>query len=115
MKTVIIESPYAASTPEGIERNVAYLRACLRDSLMRGEAPFASHAIYTQPGVLCDEVPEERAHGIEAGFAWRASAHMTVVYIDRGVSQGMEYGIKAATEMQHTIEFRQLGGDWSKP
>ena len=34
MRLVILESPYAGD----IERNVAYARACLRDSLLRGEA-----------------------------------------------------------------------------
>lgn len=50
MRRVIVESPYAGD----IERNMRYLRACLADCLRRGEAPFASHAIYTQPGVLDD-------------------------------------------------------------
>ncbi len=113
MKRVIVESPYAAPTPEGIERNVRYLRACLRDCLMRGEAPFASHAIYTQPGVLRDEVPEERTHGIEAGFEWRQAAHATVVYVDLGISRGMEYGVAAALKMAHPIEERRLGGEWA--
>lgn len=123
MKRVIVESPYAAPTLEGIARNVDYLRACLRDCLLRGEAPFASHAIYTQPGVLRDEVPAERDHGIEAGFVWRSAAEATVVYTDRGTSRGMEYGIKAAKELdekrpggrRHLIEYRHLGGDWSEP
>jgi len=34
MTRVIIESPYAAPTPEGIAYNVSYARACLRDSLL---------------------------------------------------------------------------------
>ena len=71
MRLVIIESPYAGNVP----LNLLYLRACMRDCLSRGEAPFASHALYTQPGVLDDGDPAERAHGIEAGFAWRAVAH----------------------------------------
>lgn len=50
MRRVIIESPYAGN----VEANATYLRRCLRDSLLRGEAPFASHAIYTLPGVLDD-------------------------------------------------------------
>ena len=32
-RLVILESPYAGDVPA----NVAYARACLRDSLMRGE------------------------------------------------------------------------------
>jgi hypothetical protein len=113
MRRVIVESPYAADTLEGVARNVAYLRACLRDCLMRGEAPFASHAIYTQPGVLRDDVPVERQHGIEAGFAWREHADATVVYMDRGVSMGMRYGVADADRIGCMIEYRHLGDDWS--
>jgi hypothetical protein len=85
---VIIESPYKGNT----DLNIAYLRACMRDSLLRGEAPFASHGLYTQPGVLVDDIPSDRALGIEAGFAWRASAAKTVFYTDLGWSGGMNYG-----------------------
>lgn len=115
MKRVIVESPYAAPTPEGIQRNIDYLRACMRDCLLRGEAPYASHAMYTQPGVLRDEVEEERQHGIEAGFAWRSVAEKTVVYEDRGISTGMLYGIKHATANGHDVEYRKLGGEWTLP
>lgn len=110
VRKVIIESPYAGD----IEKNLRYVRACMRDCLLRGEAPFASHALYTQDGVLRDEVPEERMHGITAGFAWRETAEATVVYTDLGTSKGMEYGIAHATELGHPIEYRQLGSDWDK-
>jgi hypothetical protein len=40
--------------------------------LLRGESPIASHLLYTQPGILKDDVPEERPLGIEAGLAWRS-------------------------------------------
>ena len=84
MKLVILESPYAGD----VEANVAYARACLLDSLRRGEAPIASHLLYTQ--VLDDTVPEERALGIAAGLAWRAvPGVLPVFYIDRGWSRGM--------------------------
>lgn len=83
---VIIESPYAGD----VERNLRYLRACMRDSLLRGEAPFASHGLYTQLGVLDDLNPEERKLGINAGFAWRSSAELVVFYLDLGWSPGME-------------------------
>ena len=41
MQRVIIESPYAGE----IDKNTAYARRCMRDSLDRGEAPFASHLL----------------------------------------------------------------------
>ena len=59
-RLVILESPYFADTEDGVEQNVKYARQCLRDSLLRGEAPLASHLLYTQPGVLDDRVPDER-------------------------------------------------------
>lgn len=80
-----MESPYAGD----VETNVVYARAAMRDSLNRGEAPIASHLLYTQPGILRDEVPEERQWGIDAGLAWREVADKAVFYIDRGWSSGM--------------------------
>lgn len=105
---VIIESPFSGD----VEMHVAYLRACLADSLRRGESPFASHGLYTQPGVLRDGDPKEREHGIQAGFSWRLVAHKTVVYTDLGISDGMHWGIRDAAAMKHEIEFRELGGAW---
>jgi hypothetical protein len=84
VKLVIVESPYAGD----IETHKAYLVRCLRDSLERGEAPYASHGLYTN--VLNDEVPEERRMGINAGFAWRAVADFTAFYCDYGESLGMK-------------------------
>lgn len=104
MRLVILESPYAGD----IEANVAYARRCVRDSLMRGEAPIASHLLYTQPGILRDDIAEERQWGIDAGLAWRAVAQATVVYTDRGISTGMRYGIAAAEAAGLPVEYRQL-------
>jgi hypothetical protein len=107
---VIIESPFAASTPEGVAANVEYARRCVRDSLMRGEAPIASHLLYTQPGILDDNVPAERQLGIDAGLAWRRVADRSVVYTDRGISKGMRYGIDAALRAGVPVEYRRLDG-----
>lgn len=119
MKRVIVESPYGHRDPAVVERNKRYLRACMRDCLLRGESPYASHGLYTQEGVLDDNVPEERELGIQAGFVWRRSAHATVVYKDLGISNGMAYGIQAAVSLcgedgEHTLEFRTLGGEWAQ-
>ena len=105
MIRVILESPYAGN----MEENLTYLRACMRDCLKRGEAPFASHGLYTQPGVLDDNDPEERRLGIAAGFNWRYAAEKTVVYTDRGTSEGMCLGIEQAVKLGHPIEYRELG------
>lgn len=104
MRLVIVESPYAGD----VEANVEYARACVRDSLSRGEAPIASHLLYTQPGILDDDDADERQWGIDAGLAWRAVAQGTVVYTDRGITRGMEYGIEAARLAGLPIDYRSL-------
>ena len=100
MKRVVIESPYAGN----VEQNVKYARACLRDALKRGEAPLASHLLYTQEGVLDDNLLDERALGISAGFEWLESAELQVFYTDYGWSPGMllakEDGIKKGTPQE---------------
>lgn len=108
MLRVIIESPYRGNNYEDTEMNLVYLRACMRDCLLRGEAPFASHGLYTQPGVLDDKDPGEREHGIQAGFAWHQVAEKTAVYTDRGMSTGMKYGIANAEKAGIPIEYRSI-------
>ncbi|MEX3984109.1 DUF4406 domain-containing protein [Paraburkholderia sp. EG287A] len=111
MTRVIIESPFAGDTKADIEANLTYARAAMHDCLLRGEAPFASHALYTQEGVLDDKVPEQRKLGIEAGLVWGALANKTVVYQDRGISPGMEQGIARARREGRPVEFRTLLAD----
>ena len=106
MRLVILESPLAGN----VERNLRYARACMRDCLMRGEAPFASHALYAQEGVLDDTIPAERALGIDAGLLWGMHADATVVYVDLGISPGMELGIERARQQGRPVEERRLRG-----
>lgn len=110
MRLVILESPYGNPDSREVEENIRFARACLHDCLMRGEAPYASHLLYTQGGVLDDNVPEERTLGIEAGLAWSDKADATVVYVNRGMSVGMKKGIARAQVAKRTVEFRELAG-----
>lgn len=119
MKRVVIESPYAGSHGSDcvctsckmeVLRNIDYLRACMADCFARGEAPYASHALYTQPGVLRDHDKDERKLGIEAGFEWGDLAKLRVVYSDLGVSNGMNLGIERARRINQPVEYRLLPG-----
>lgn len=105
---VILESPFSAPTPEGLERNRRYLADAMLDCLRQGEAPFASHGLYTQ--CLDDTDPAERDLGIKAGFAWRHVAEKTVVYVDLGESTGMKHGITHAKVLGQPIMYRSLSG-----
>jgi len=108
MKRVIIESPYAGTNRQ-VLKNRDYARACMRDSLSRGEAPFASHLLY--PLVLDDRKRDERFTGIHAGFVWGEYADLIAVYMDNGMSPGMEEAVKHYRTMKIPIEIRSLVND----
>lgn len=101
-RRVVLESPYKANSVVYTD----YARACLRDSIDRGEAPIASHLLHTQ--VLDDQVPAERALGMAAGHAWISVAHALVVYCDYGISEGMQDGIALAQALRMPIDYRTL-------
>ena len=101
---VVIESPYAGN----IEENVMYARECMRDSLMRGEFPLASHLLYTQDKILNDDNPSERALGIKAGFEWGLYADKVAMYVDNGISKGMEQAEDYWRGRGKVIEIRRI-------
>ena len=104
MRLVILESPFAGDE----QANIDYARLCVRDSLSRGEAPIASHLLYTQPGILDDTDPEERQWGIDAGLAWKGVADASVIYMDKGITEGMRYGIITAQWAGVPVEYRRI-------
>jgi hypothetical protein len=105
MRKILIESPYAGDT----KTHIRYAQRAMKDAFDRGEAPWCSHLIYTQEGILDDIIPEERTQGIEAGLVWGTGADMTVVYTDYGISPGMQYGIDRAIKENRPIEYREIG------
>ena len=82
-KRVVIESPYAGDT----RRNLVYAKLAMLDSIYKGEAPFASHILYT--ALLDDDDKDERALGLRMGAAWAEAADLVAFYIDFGMSVGM--------------------------
>lgn len=104
-KLCILETPYAGD----IEGNILYAQKCMHDMLIRKEAPYASHLLYTQPNVLDDEIEEERNLGIYAGFAWKRLDNVhTVFYLDLGFSEGMNLALQYCIEKGMSYEFRNL-------
>lgn len=104
-RLVVVESPYAGD----VQAHIDYARAAVADCLARGEAPIASHLLYTQDGVLDDDDPGQRRLGIDAGLAWHRVASAVVVYTDLGVSAGMRDAISHAEKVGIEPEFRTLG------
>lgn len=107
MNRVIIESPFAGNIP----KNIAYARLCVRDSALRGEAPIASHLLFTQETILRDNVPEERKLGIEAGLAWIDVADFSAFYTNYGWSPGMLKALDLSIMRRLKFKLRSLYGD----
>lgn len=103
MRLVILESPY-----RGIrDRHLKYLDRAMRHSLGLGEAPFASHRLYTT--ALDDSNEDDRDLGMRAGWAWLPVAEAVVVYQDHGISDGMLEGLVRAEMAGKPIEYRNIG------
>ena len=115
MIRVIIESPYAASDTYSVAENVAYARSCMLDAIKRGEAPLASHLLYTQEGILDDRDPNERALGIAAGLAWMEQAQLVAFYVDHSWSTGMLGALGRARALGVPVEARSLKGRLPSP
>jgi hypothetical protein len=91
--------------------NVKYARQAMLHAIMKGDTPMVSHLLYTQ--CLDDNDTHDRKLGIECGLSWGPSAEATVVYIDRGMSEGMRFGIARARTAGRRVEYRTvnwLGG-----
>ncbi len=101
-KLVFIESPYAGD----IEKNSRYALEALLDSIVKGEAPFASHLLYTQ--VLDDTKYDQRLLGLKCASAFRAKCQLLAVYTDLGISPGMKLGMDHAQSLGIDIVFRRL-------
>ena len=109
MRKVIVESPFRATLERTTEQHRLYLAHALRDCVMKGESPYASHGLLID--VLDDDDPVERALGIKCGWAWAEKADAVVVYSDLGVSPGMRESIDRYQKMGLPIERRKL--DWA--
>lgn len=103
---VILESPFKGANAKEFERNVLYAQFCVLDSLQKGEAPYASHLLYTQ--VLNEQDPAQRSFGIDAGLEFGTVCSKSVVYTDLGISSGMQKGIDHALRHGREVQMRTL-------
>lgn len=106
MQRVMIESPFRAETLPEHNENRHYAHLAVKDSLNRGEAPFASHLFY--PFWLDDTDEDDRQQGLCAGWQWLAVADRVAVYTDRGISSGMQAAINQALQLGIPVEKRTL-------
>jgi hypothetical protein len=101
---VIIESPYAGD----LQRNIQYAIRAMYDSILNhAEAPIAFHLLY--PQILRDSNPEERQLGLNLSQLWYPHADRVIMYIDYGVSPGMNFGKVKAMSMGLPVTMRRIG------
>jgi hypothetical protein len=116
MNIVLVESPYAAGTTnkrEARETALHYAAWCMADSCARGEAPIASHLLYTLV------YPEDRA-GREQGLARRdelaCRVDVVALYTDIGETEGMQRPSFGARHETRTLDDDMLesflSGEW---
>jgi hypothetical protein len=109
----ILESPFRPppggvapySERETLRQNLVYAKLCLDDALKRGEAPFASHLLYTQ---VWAETNELREAGIKAGNEWRRAAGLCVLYVDLGTTGGMKRAADDSRSLNIDVTTRRL-------
>ncbi len=109
-RLTIIESPYYSRTAKGLMRNQRYLHACIKDSIARGEVPFAAHGFFTH--YLNDRDPGSRATGFRLGRSFYFAAATCALYCDLGTSPGMLEGYTFASRLGLSLEERLIGMDW---
>lgn len=107
-KLVMIESPLEPSVGRSREEHTDYARECVRDSILRGEAPFSAYLAYLQTGVLNHKIPFELKRAHDAKLAWLEIADFMAVYIDYGVSANMQHTIDIAGKYFVPITYRRL-------
>lgn len=108
MRPVVLLSPFRGFA--GDYREAAYyLRSCIRDCALRGDAPYAGHRM--MPGALDDTIEHERALGMACEAPWLLAAAAVVVYTDHGVSEGMRASIAEAHRLGKPVLFRHFGAE----
>jgi hypothetical protein len=106
-------APLCALVDRAINRR--YAKLCLRDALLRGEHPYASHVLFDVPAEQGKLREREARACMRSGTAWGAHGEVRAYYIDRGLSAEMRAAMRDsdllassdAWPCQH-VEFRTL-------
>lgn len=111
-RPVIIESPFKGTDSVTEDEHRAYLERCIKECILRGETPYASHKMLTD--ALDDSDPGQRRIGINAGLAMAECLLKTgkaypVFYVDYGMSDGMKLAEEKYRKMDVTYFSRTIG------
>lgn len=112
---VVVESPWRGLAnkrlPDPYAKSKHYLRQCLRDCLVRGEIPWASHAVLAWTRALYEEDADQRAEGIQVCKDMiQHHAQKVVLYVDFGITTGMHEALIWARMHGKPTEERRIYG-----
>lgn len=96
MQTCYICSPYRAKTEAELDNHIDYAQELTSKALAAGLAPITPHLYLTQ--VTNDEIPEQRARGLEAGQSLLLLCDCVIIGNRYGVSAGMQAEIELAEQ-----------------
>lgn len=96
MQTCYICSPYRAKTEAELDNHIDYAQEITSKAMAAGLAPITPHLYLTQ--VTNDEIPEQRARGLEAGQALLLLCDCVIIGNRYGVSAGMQAEIELAEQ-----------------
>lgn len=106
MTRVYIASPFRTNSPELRKTYLNYLDDCIRDSLLRNEAPYVPHAYL--PRFLADSDGRQRNKALSIGTKFLLICQILAVYKNHGITEGMQGEIDTAKANGIRIEFRSL-------
>ena len=115
IQPVLVETPYSASTSQGIAANVEYAWKALAHAYSTGGyAPVATHLLWTRLSKegTKEHVPDEaihkqiwgREHALSCAAALRRGMK-TLFYCDHGFSSGMAQALKECIDQRLECEF----------
>ncbi|ASD50523.1 hypothetical protein FDI24_gp242 [Acidovorax phage ACP17] len=105
-KRAVLISPFMPEDLSNAGKMLRYANRAVQDSLMRNEAPIASHAFFFG---LAPNVPIERDAGLHSQLSWIPKADVVVVYVDFGITAAMQVAINVAEVKAKKIEYRSIG------
>jgi len=111
MDKIVIETPFLGLYPRTFQ-HFKYCRACLRDSLSRGEAPLPSFIFLMFDGLVDVKDVKSRKGAALAANTWTDIAQKLVIYIDLGITDAMKDRIRSAKDLDQVVEYRKLGDKW---
>lgn len=106
-RPIVVAGAYIAEDPAMASRYSKYLKKCVENSFMRGEAPYCGSLVNYK--ILKYNNPIEKDIGIMTDVSFVTVTGNLAVYIDYGITPAMFALINVAKVKNARIEYRKIG------